>query len=125
MITLLKSTRRPDITFYRNGTIRLTAGIIKSLAISPGDSINIAVENGEYLLYSISHEKGTNLHRFEAQCYPSKRGGGRNFCANSVRLCRNLLAAIGSSAKKVAFNVGESIEINGTSYLPIITLNPL
>lgn len=124
MMKLLKNTRRPDITFYRNGAIRLTAGVIKLLSISPGDSINIAVDNGEYLLYSIHHEKDDCFRRFEAQCYPSKRGG-LNFCANSVRLCRSLLAAIGSSAMKAAFNVGESIEINGNTYLPIITLNPL
>lgn len=125
MFNLLVHTRRPDVSFSRNGKIRLTARVVRMLSMSPGDSINIAVNDGEYLLHSISHDLNESLMRFEAKCYPSKRGRGKNYCANSVRLCRSLLASIGCDADKVAFNVGDAVEMNGKIYLPIITLNPL
>lgn len=49
MIKLLEHTRRPDISFYRNGTIRIAARVSRMLSLSPGDVINIAVTEGEYL----------------------------------------------------------------------------
>lgn len=125
MFNLLTHTRRPDVSFNRNGKIRLTARVVRMLSMSPGDSINIAVNDGEYLLHSTPHDADETLRRFEAKCYPSKRGGGKHYCANSVRLCRSLLEAIGSHADKVSFNVGEALTISGTLYLPIITLKPL
>lgn len=121
MINLLVNTRRPDVSFSRNGKIRLTARVVRILSMSPGDSINIAVSGGEYLLHSTPHGTDKPLRRFEAKCYPSKRRGGKHYCANSVRLCRSLLASIGCIADKAAFIVGDAIEINGKVYLPIIT----
>ncbi len=124
MINLLEHTRRPDISFCRKrGTIRITAKVARVLALRPGDAINIAVHNGEYLLYAI--HRVNNISRFEAQCYPSKKDGGMNYCANSVRLCRSLLDALGVPDNKAAFLVGEAIDIYGTTYLPIITSHPL
>ena len=122
MINLLEYTRRPDIFFYRNGTIRIKAHVARILSLCPGDIINIAVNQGEYLLHA-SRVKNC-IGRREAQCYPTKKGSD-NYCANSVRLCRLLLSAIGSPADKVAFNIGEPIEISGKIYIPIITKNPI
>ncbi len=121
MFNLLVNTRRPDVSFNRNGKIRLTARVVRMLSMSPGDSINIAVNDGEYLLHSTPHDADETLRRFEAKCYPSKRGGGKHYCANSVRLCRSLLSSIGCTADKVSFIVGDAIEMNGKIYLPIIT----
>ena len=42
MIKLLQRTRRPDITFCRNGRISITARVVRLLSLQPGDSINIA-----------------------------------------------------------------------------------
>lgn len=120
MIKLLEHTRRPDITFCRNGIIRIAARVARILALRPGDVINIAVVNGEYLLHATPNSFG----RHEAQCYPSKKGG-RNYCANSVRLCRALFDAVGVNADRVSYMVGESVERNGIIYVPIITLKPL
>ena len=42
MIKLLERTRRPDITFSRNGRISITARVVRLLSLQPGDSINVA-----------------------------------------------------------------------------------
>lgn len=122
MIKLLEHTRRPDVSFSRNGTIRITARVARVLALRPGDSINIAVSNGEYLLHAI--HLVNNIGRHEAQCYPTKKGS-RNYCAYSVRLCRSLLDSVGVTADKAAFMVGEAFVRGNTTYVPIITLYPL
>jgi len=122
MIKLLEHTRRPDISFSRNGTIRITARVARILSLRPGDAVNIAVSNGEYLLH-VSH-LSNNIGRFEAQCYPTKKGGN-NFCANSVHLCRSLLDSVGIKADKAAFMVGEAYENGNKTYVPIIILHPL
>lgn len=119
---LLVHTRRPDITFCHNGIIRITATLARALSLLPGDIINIAVCNGEYLLHAI--RPGNNTGRFEAQCYPTNKGGS-NYCANSVRLCRSLLTSAGIHTDKASFMTGEPIQRNGSIYVPIITLHPL
>lgn len=123
MIKLLEHNRRPDISFSRKrGTIRITARVARVLGLRPGDAINIAVSNGEYYLHAVHITNG--IGRFEAQCYPSKRGSG-NYCANSVRLCRALLDAVGVNSNKVSFMVGQAVDRGGIIYVPIITLHPL
>ena len=122
MIKLLEHNRRPDISFCRNGTIRIAARLARLLALRPGDAINIAVCDGEYLLHAIHLTGG--IGRFEAQCRPTKRGSG-NYCANCVRLCRSLLDSTGVSADKAAYMVGQAFERDSTTYVPIITLHPL
>lgn len=121
---LLENNRRPDISFHRNGTIRIAARLARILSLRPGDALNIAVTNGEYLLYAVRYQNA-NYHRYEAQCYRSKRSGGENYCANSVRLCRSLFNSVGISSDRVSFMSGEAIERNGVKYVPIITLYPL
>ena len=116
MIKLLEHNRRPDISFSRKrGTIRITARVARVLALRPGDAINIAVSNGEYYLHAVHITNG--IRRFEAQCWPTKKG--------SVRLCRSLLDSVGVKADKVAYMVGQAFERDSTTYVPIITLHPL
>lgn len=121
MQTLLTRTRRPDITFHRSGIISITARVGGMLGLHEGDSINIAVSGGEYFLFAVRHCIG----RHEAQCFPTKRGG-RNLRANSARLCRLLLDSIGlSGCPRASFMAGEKVERDGTTFLPIITQNPI
>lgn len=120
MIKLLAHTRRPDISFSRNGIIRITARLARILTIHAGDILNISIADGEYLLYA-SHSP---VGRHEAQCYPSNKGSN-HYCANSVRLCRSLLDAAGINAPKAAFMAGQPFERDDTTYIPIITLRPL
>ncbi|MDE6339074.1 MAG: hypothetical protein K2K97_04720 [Muribaculaceae bacterium] len=123
MNKLLERNRRPDISFNSNGTIRIAARVARMLSLLPGDAINIAVTDGEYLLFAIRYQ---NVDcRYEAQCYRSKRGGGENYCANSVRLCRALMKAVGAKSERVSYSAGEAIERDGIKYVPIITLHPL
>lgn len=122
MIKLLEQTRRPDISFSRNGKIRITARVARVLSLRPGDILNIVVSNGEYLLYATHFTN--KIGRHEAQCYPTKKGS-ENYCANSVRLCRAMFDSIGIESSKAAFMAGEAFENDNTTYLPIITLQPL
>lgn len=122
MIKLLVNTRRPDITFSRNGRIHITARVARMLSLQPGDNINIAHDHGEYLLFA-THRDNT-IGRHVAQCWPTKKGS-RNFCANSVTLCRLLLSESNISADKAAFMVGEPICKEGNIFAPIITKLPL
>lgn len=122
MIKLLEHTRRHDLSFHRNGTIRIAANVARILSLHPGVSINIAESNGEYLLYAVHHPNSN--HRCVAKCYRSKRGA-EHYCANSVRLCRALFKSIGVDAERISYLAGDPIEKNGVTYVPIITLHPL
>lgn len=120
MIKLLQRTRRPDITFCRNGRISITARVVHTLAIRPGDSVNVAFHLGEcYLL--VSHN---TVGRHVAQCYPSKNGS-HNFCANSVTLCRLMLDKCQVQGSRASFMVGKPETEDGETRLPIIYRHPL
>lgn len=120
MNKLLTHTRRPDITFRRNGLIRITARIARLLQLQPGDSINIAIHNGEYLLYALHHPIG----RHDAACHPTQQGA-HTYCAYSVRLCRTLLGTLHIRADSASFHAGKEIVIDNTTYIPLITRKPL
>ena len=75
-------TRRPDITFYRNGRIDITASVAERLSLRAGDVIDIARGKEEYYLYVRLRRSDGAVGRHEAQCYPSK-SGTRNFRAYS------------------------------------------
>ena len=122
MYKLLEHTRRPDITFNRNGCISITARVARMLSLRPGDSINIAVSGGEYLLHAIHHSNDIGRHL--ARCFPSKRGGN-DFRVQCVALCRSLFASVGITSNRAAFMVGEKMERAGVVYVPIITRHPL
>ena len=122
MIKLLQRTRRPDITFCRNGRISITARVVRLLSLQPGDSINIAFHLGEcYLL--VSRHTGT-VGRHIAQCYPTKKGS-RNYCANSVLLARLMLDNCKISEHRASFMVGKEEMRDGDVCVPIIFKNPL
>ncbi len=122
MIKLLEHSRRPDISFSCNGLIRITARVARMLSLRPGDTINIAVNDGEYLLCAT--HLVNNIGRHEARCYLAKKGSA-NYCANSVRLCRSLLDSVGVLENKVSYMVGKAFERGNTIYVPIITRHPL
>ena len=121
MIKLLQRTRRPDITFCRNGRIYLTARVVRLLSLQPSDSINIAFHYGEcYLL--VSRHAGT-VGRHIAQCYPTKKGS-RNYCANSVLLARLMLDNCKVQGERASFMVGKEKTMDGDVCVPIIFKNP-
>lgn len=122
MYKLLEHTRRPDITFNRNGSISITARLARMLSLRPGDSINIAVSGGEYLLHAVHHDN--DIGQYIARCFHSKRGG-HDFRCQCVALCRSLFASVGITTNRAAFMVGQKIERAGIVYVPIITIRPL
>lgn len=122
MIKLLERTRCPDITFCRNGRIFITARVVRLLSLRPGDSINIAFHLGECYLLAARHDNAIGRHI--AQCYPTKKGS-RNYCANSVMLCRLMLDNCRIREQRASFMVGKEEMRNGEVYLPIIYKMPL
>lgn len=122
MIKLLERTRRPDITFSRNGRISITARVVRLLSLKPGDSINVAFHLGECYLIASRHNE--NAGRHIAQCYPTKKGS-RNYCANSVTLCRLILDNCKVKEQRASFMVGKEETRDGDIYLPIIYKMPL
>lgn len=117
---IILRSRRPDITFSRSGKISLTSRIVKSLQLRPGDAINITLDNGEFLLYAIHNPVGKLI----AQCWPSQKGS-RHFCANSVALSRAILDHAGVSSSKAAFYAGYPFSFEDSTFIPIITKNPI
>lgn len=120
MINLLRQSRRPDITFSRDGRIFITAKVAAMLDLRSGDCVNIAGDNGEFLLFATRHTNG----RHRATVHPTKQGS-HNFCANSVDLCRALFDAVGVTTDRVSYMIGDPIVIADQKYLPIITRLPL
>lgn len=128
MENLLSNTRKPDITFYRNGRIDISAHVVKALELQRGDSIGVTTDGYEYLLY-VTHRGGNG--RFDAMCMPSSvKKSTNNFRAHSVRLSRAVRQAI-----PVGRTVGDVLRLpTGKAYhsttldctvVPLITHNPL
>lgn len=121
MIKLLEHIRRPDVSFFYDGKIEITARIANALSLKPGDAINIMSHDGEFYLFV---NKTSEIGKYHAQCYPTKKGS-RNYRAHSSVLCRNVMRACGVHSSKVALACGEPVSISGKIYLPLITKNPL
>ncbi|MCU6767354.1 hypothetical protein OCV73_00055 [Barnesiella propionica] len=103
------TTRRPDITFYKNGRIDITARVARLLGISRGDVIDICTDGYEYYLYVRLHASGNNLGRHEAQCIPTNRSPKcRNFRTYSSRLCKIILERC-NAKERIAFPIGELV----------------
>lgn len=122
MIKLLQRTRRPDITFCRNGRISLTARVVRLLSLRPGDGINIVFHLDECYL-TASRNAGA-IGRHIASCHPTKKGS-LNYCANSVLLARLMLERCNVRERRASFIVGKEEVIDGEVYLPIIYKMPL
>lgn len=119
MSNLLEHTRRPDVSFCRNGRIHIAARVVSLLGLQRGDSINIDHRGGEYLLYKVEHSGAPG--RYHARCHPTK-GASRNFCAHSSLLCRALFDSLQLDVERVAYPVGEPTTLDdGTVCVPVIT----
>jgi len=123
MIKLLQHTRRPDVTFCRNGRISITAAVARTLSLRPGDSVNIATHDDELLLFAVRHDAPRSA-RHIAMCHPTKRGS-HNYCANSVRLARLMLDSCGITSSRASFFCGEAVTLDNQTYIPIIYKHPL
>lgn len=122
MSNLLQHTRRPDISFSRNGAIRIRARVARMLDLRPGDSVNIDHVGPEYYLHKA--ETADSFGGYHARCHPTKQGS-RNFIAYSFQLVAALFDSVGLDADEASFFVGRPCECAGIVCVPIITRRPL
>lgn len=121
MDPIIKHNRRPDITFYRNGRITITARIARMLSLQQGDCINVMQDGQEYLLH-VQPRPGCG--NYVAACYRVKPGSNSFYCSSTF-LCQHILeVAKCPDAVRAGFFIGYPMELEGTVFLPIITLNP-
>lgn len=123
MTLLGKTTRRPDISFFRNGRIDITARLAKDIGLQPGDVIDIAIDGDEYLLH-IRHKAQDVIGRHEAQCFPTNKWPKRthNLRAHSKRLAEAVLHITGTDNARLNAGMTFSHPIYGTA-APIIIPN--
>ena len=123
MKSIIGNTRRPDITFLKNGRIDISARIARLLDIHSGDVIDIAYSDKEFFLY-IRHREPNILGRHEGRCFASKRGGN-NLRVHSRRICEAILAEC-QAQNKAQLAVGEPADIENIGIaIPIITRHNL
>lgn len=88
-----KPARKPDISFFENGRIDISARVANMLLLAEGDIVDIAFHQGEYHLY-VSHRNP--IACYDARVRPTKKRS-RNFRCNSARLARYMLCAAGET----------------------------
>lgn len=122
METVIARTRRPDVTFSPNGRISISSVAARLLTLSPGDVINLADSQGELYIFRIPAEETFGRHR--ARCY-SCNHGSHYLLANSVTLCRHAFRlAASDGSRRIGFNVGSPVTVDGVRCLPIIYKHP-
>lgn len=123
MTTLLPNTRRPDVSFYANGRIDITARVAKMLSLKENDVIDIALQGGEYLLYR-KYKAESLIGRHEAQCHVTKKRGlfrSNNIRAYSKRLCAAMLKAAGTHpTARLPVGINTPLGHHGTAVTIII-----
>lgn len=123
MESLLGNTRRPDVSFYRDGRIDITSRVAKSLNLSAGDVIDVMKHGSEFYLY-VRYRNFEILGKHEAQCHSTKRRSN-HFRAHSIRLCAAILQEC-KSDQAALLPAGQTIELPcaGTA-IALITCNNL
>lgn len=116
--------RKPDITFYDNGRIDISAHVSNILSIRNGDVIDILDYGMEIYLYVRMH--APTVGKYGATCFETKKNS-RNFRTYSTCLCKAVMDICKvSDLKKIKLAVGEPQEIEGYgTVLPIIYKNIL
>ena len=118
MKSILGITRKPDVTFYKNGRIDISSRVVKCLKIGKGDVIDIATHEGEFYLF-IKHKAKDLRGTHEAHCYRSSKYGF-NFRAYSKKLCLAMLRECQTEKAKIP--VGEAIDLPEIGIaVPLIT----
>lgn len=121
MTNILTHTRRPDITFCRDGRILISARLARTLGIMEGSSINVAFEDQECYVFARHHRPGES---HIARCWPSKHKGG-TYCASSVLLSRAMLDHCGITGDKAAFSTGAVVTRADQTFVTVLYKIPL
>lgn len=117
MRSLLGISRRPDVTFYADGHIDITARVAQRLRLMPGDVIDVAVDEVECCLY-VRLRANEADGRHEARVYPTKPRS-RNYRAHSKRLCTKMLAK--TDMEVLRLPAGETVNYNGQEAVSLIS----
>ena len=121
MESILGNTRKPDLSFFRDGHIDITARVAKGINIEEGDVIDILKDNRELYLYVKTKNKDVvGLHT--GRCRSTKpKMGCRNFRVNCKQLCDAIFEICGNP-EGVQLAAGESFEMpNVGLVVPLIT----
>ena len=114
MSSVIGTTRKPDIYFRKSGQIDITARVTEDLGLSPGDSLDIWQEGGEYYLYA---RKNPDSRGRKAVCRPSNKRG-RFMRAHSKTLTDYVTRLTGTPEAYLL--VGSLTVVNNTSALPLL-----
>jgi hypothetical protein len=121
MESLLSNTRKPDLSFFKDGHIDITARVAKSIGLEDGDVIDILKDGKELYLYvKIKSKDVIGMHAGRCRStHPDK--AHRNFRTNCKRLC-NAIFDICNNDCLVKIAAGEAFEIpNIGLVVPLIT----
>lgn len=121
MESLLGNTRRPDVSFFKNGRIDITASVAKKLNLGNGDVIDIARCDRELYLY-VKWRNHDVVGNHTARCKTTKsKERCANFRAFSVKLCASILE-ICNAENVVRLAAGDAIHVEGIgAAVPLVT----
>jgi len=128
MTSLLSNSRRPDVSFYKKGTIDISSRIAKQLSLADGDVIDVLEHNGEYLLY-VRHKRDNIIGRYEGLVHPihNKKSFTNRFRVYSRKLTEAIFRVAGrEEAALLHLPAGLPVNVAGIGIaIPLITRNPL
>ena len=117
METILRNSRRHDISFHPSGKIDISAHIARRLTLTPGDVIGIAREDGEWYLY-VRLRAGQYQGRHEGRVWATAHGKG-TFRTASKTITRTILQAAGTETI-LRCPCGAEFERDNKTYITII-----
>lgn len=95
MKSVIPNSRKHDISFHASGKIDISAYIAGKLSLSPGDVIDVVLEDGElYLCVKLRH--GEYAGRHEGRVRGTSHGKG-TFRAHSRALAHAVLDVAGAT----------------------------
>lgn len=119
--SLLGNTRKPDVSFFKNGRIDITSRVARALDLADGDVVDVVRCGSEMYLY-VRWRSEDIAGKHTAQCHLTKSGKDcHNFRAFSVKLCRAILRCC-ADVSVVRLAAGDKVVIEGIgTAIPLIT----
>jgi hypothetical protein len=120
MESILGNSRKPDISFFRDGHIDITARVAKSLSLSEGDIIDILRSDREFYIYVKTRNQDV-VGQHAGRCRTTRPNSYCNFRTNCKKLTDAILAEC-NEAEVVRLAAGETMEMpNLGVVIPLIT----
>jgi hypothetical protein len=120
MESILGNSRKPDISFFRDGHIDITARVAKSLSLSEGDIIDILRSGKEFYIY-VKTRTHDVVGQHAGRCRTTRPNSHANFRTNCKKLTDAILAEC-NEAEVVRLAAGETMEMpNIGIVIPLIT----